>query len=153
MRDTKTSGWTRAPALLLAGLLALGCGGGEQAASDTDAGAAGGPPEASIAPVGESGIQGTARLNRGGESLTLKLELLGVQEGQTYPASLVRGTCDSPGETVAELDTPHVGTVGVGSSLTELDPAQIQEGETYSIVVETPDGERGACGTLTSGGG
>lgn len=153
MRDTKTSGRTRTPALLLAGLLALGCG-GEQAASDTGTpAAAGGPPEAAIAPVGESGIQGTARLNRGGESLTLKLELLGVQEGQTYPARLVRGSCDSPGETVTELDTPHVGTVGVGSSLTQLDPGQVQEGETYSIVVETPGGERGACGTLTSGGG
>lgn len=138
--------WTRVPgALVLAGLLAAGCGGESSAGA---AEAAEQAPQAAIAPVGESGIQGTARLNEGASSLTLKLELLGVQEGKTYPARLVRGTCDDVGETVIELDTPHVGTVGVGSSLTELDPSQVAGGQAYSIVVETPGGERGACGTL-----
>ena len=147
------SSWTAmSAAVVLTGLVAAGCGGGEAGTAGA-AEAEGQPPQASVAPVGESGIQGTARLNEGENTLTLKLELLGVQEGKTYPAKLVRGTCDSPGETVAELDTPHVGTVGVGSSLTELDPSQITEGETYSIVVETPEGERGACGTLEGGGG
>lgn len=135
---------------VLAGLVLVGCGGAEQ----TPAGEAGEDelPQASIAPVDESGIQGTARLNAGAEALTLKLELLGVKEGETYPARLVRGGCESPGETVAELDTPHVGTVGVGSSLTQLDPAAVREGATHSIVVETPGGEVGACGTLDGGG-
>lgn len=143
--------WTRMPgALVLAGLLAAGCGGGQDAGA---AEAEDAPPQAAIAPVGESGIQGTARLNEGASSHTLKLELLGVQEGKTYPARLVSGSCDSPGETVAELDTPHVGTVGVGSSLTQLDPSLIAEGGTHSIVVETPAGETGACGTLDGGQG
>lgn len=143
--------WTRVPgALVLAGLLAAGCGGGGQEAGAAEAEDA--PPQASIAPVGESGIQGTARLNEGASSRMLKLELLGVQEGKTYPVKLVRGTCDSPGETVAELDTPHVGTVGVGSSLTQIDPSAITEGGTYSIVVERPGGETAACGTLDGGG-
>ena len=147
------SSWTRtSAALALAGLLAAGCGGAETGTAGA-AEAEGEPPQASIAPVGESGIQGTARLNEGESALTLKLELLGVQEGNSYPAMLVEGTCDSPGETVAELDTPHVGTVGVGSSLTQLDPSQITADATYSIVVETPEGERGACGTLEGGGG
>lgn len=146
------SSWIWTPtALLTAGLLAAGCGGGGGDAGAAEAEAA--PPQAAIAPVSESGIQGTARLNEGANSYTLKLELLGVQEGKTYPARLVSGTCDAPGETVAELDTPHVGTVGVGSSLTELDPSLFDEGGTHSIVVETPAGERGACGTLDGGEG
>lgn len=145
------SSWTRTSGtVILASLLAAGCGGGQDAGTTQSADE---PPQASIAPVGESGIQGTARLNEGESSLTLKLELLGVQEGETYPAKLVRGGCESPGEVVAELDTPHVGTVGVGSSLTELEPSQMEERGTYSIVVETPDGEPGACGTLEGGQG
>lgn len=138
--------------LALAALVAAGCG-GEGGEAEADEAAGQGQPEAALAPVAESGIQGTARMTRGGGAWTLKLELLGVEEGETYPAKLVRGGCGEGGETVSELETPHVGTVGVGSSLTRIDTSRIEEGVAYAVVVEGTDGSRAACGVLDGGEG
>lgn len=144
-------GWRRAAALGTAAIL-IGCGGGEQEA--TGAATAGdGQMTASVAPVGESGIQGTARITPGADSLTLKLELLGVREGETYTPSLLRGGCGEGAEVVAELDRPHVGTVGVGSSLTRLANEAIPADANLAVAVAGPGGDRVACGTFEQGVG
>lgn len=144
-------GWRRAAVLGIAAWL-VGCGGGEQEAAGAPA-AGDGQMTASVAPVGESGIQGTARITPGADSLTLKLELLGVREGETYSPSLLRGGCAEGAEVVAELDPPHVGTVGVGSSLTRLANEAVAADATYAVAVAGADGTRLACGTFEQGVG
>lgn len=145
-------GWTRSVPALIATALLVGCTGAEQEAA-ASASADDGQMTASVAPVGESGIQGTARITPGADSLTLKLELLGVSEGETYTPSLLRGGCGEGAETVAELDPPHVGTVGVGSSLTRLANDAVAADATYAVAVAGPGGERVACGTFEKGVG
>ena len=144
-------GWQRAAVLGTTALL-VGCGGGEQDATGAPA-AGDGQMTASVAPVGESGIQGTARITPGADSLILKLELLGVREGETYTPSLLRGGCGEGAEVVAELDRPHVGTVGVGSSLTRLSNDAVAADATHAVAVAGPGGERVACGTFEQGVG
>lgn len=137
--------------LWLTAALLVGCGDtGQQAARAASGG--GGQMETSIGPLGESGVQGTVRFTPGADSLTVKLELLGLSEGKSYPVALLEGGCDQPGEKVADLDTPHVGTVGVGSSLTRLAPGVLSEGRTYALRVLSPEGDPVACGEITPGG-
>lgn len=141
--------------VLLVALALVACGPGESTAGRAGAEgsrAANGQWNASLAPVGESGIQGTVRITPGGDSLTVKLELLGVAEGESYPASLVAAGCSEDGSTVAELDRPHVGTVGVGSSLTRIGPDALAGSGSYSVRVASPDGGTAACGELKRGG-
>lgn len=150
--DRWARGSTGSAVTLLTAALLAGCAGdgGEaagEAASDD------GQRTASVAPVGESGVQGTARITPGADSVTLKLELLGVAEGETYAPALLRGGCGEAAEQVAELDPPHVGTVGVGSSLTRLGSDAVAGGATYAVAVDGPEGSRLACGEFRSGPG
>lgn len=153
MRRLERGRWHGALAMMSALALAA-CGGGEVASNgDAAATAADGQWNAALAPVGESGVQGTVRITPGGDSLTVKLELLGVSQGETYPARLVVGACaEEPGRTTAELQTPHVGTVGVGSSLTRVGPGAVGSDTVYSVRVAMPDGSAAACGELKPGG-
>jgi len=140
-------------ATVLAGALTLAaCGGAD------DAGAAPGAragaevaPTASLRPVGESGLQGWARITTGGDSLTLKLELLGVSEGTEYGAALLRGGCEG-GEESVELQPPHVGSVGVGSSLTRLPGSALRSGGPHAVAVSS-DGLRLSCGEFGASAG
>lgn len=145
-------GWRTVAAAVSAIALAA-CGTGDATVGGDDAGsAADGQWTASLAPVSESGVQGTVRVTPGGDSLTVKLELLGVAEGQRYPSRLVAAACGADGSTVAELQTPHVGTVGVGSSLTRIGPDAISQDGGLSVRVDRPDGSPAACGDLRPGG-
>ena len=153
MTERQLGRWWHAPLALMTVFAMAACGGGDgadgaaESASDRD-----GQWNATLAPVDESGVQGTVRVTPGGDSLTVKLELLGVSQGEGYPARLVRGPCGEEGDTLAELQTPHVGTVGVGSSLTRVGTDAIGEDAVYSIRVEQPDGATAACGELRPGG-
>lgn len=144
-RDRSSLSYGATAALAL--LVLAGCGGG-----GSDAGAPPADPEGgvtvSIAPVQASGVQGTARLNPAGDSMTVKLELLGVQEGRSYPVTLVRAACDGEGEVVSALDTPHVGTVGVGSSVTRIPAASVTSGGPLSLRVADDAGTVVACGDV-----
>ena len=154
MTERDRGRWWNAPLALTTVLALAACGGsGDGTSSTVEARSAGdGQWNASLAPVGESGVQGTVRITPGGDSLTVKLELLGVSQGERYPARLVQGACGAEGETLTELQTPHVGTVGVGSSLTRIGPDVIGGDAAYSIRVELPDGAMAACGELRPGG-
>ena len=153
MTERETGRWWHAPLAAMTVLALAACGGGDGADGAVESeSTSDGQWHASLAPVGESGVQGTVRVTPGGDSLTVKLELLGVSQGERYPARLVRGPCGEEGTVLAELQTPHVGTVGVGSSLTRVGPDAIGEDAAHSIRVEQPDGGAAACGELRPGG-
>lgn len=139
-------------AALVTALSLIGCTGTDSEASGSP-GPEDGQMTASVAPVGESGVQGTARITPGADSVTLKLELLGVAEGATYTPRLLEGGCTEEAESVSELDPPHVGTVGVGSSLTRLPAEAVSSEASYAVAVEGADGDRLACGAFRPGVG
>ena len=153
MTERETGRRWRGPLAVMTVLAVAACGSGDGAAGAAEVETASdGQWNASLAPVDESGVQGTVRVTPGGDSLTVKLELLGVSQGERYPARLVQGACGGEGETLAELQTPHVGTVGVGSSLTRVGPDALSGDAAYSIRVELPNGATAACGELQPGG-
>lgn len=84
-------------------------------------------------------------LSAGSDSLTIKLEVLGLEGGTEYPAHLHNGTCERGGEVVADLNSPTVASVGLGSSLTALPPDVMQDGQPYFVQVHRPDGTPAAC--------
>lgn len=140
-----------ATALILAG----GCGGGGDGAAARDAtGAAAessGDLTAPVASIAESGMQGTMRISRGAEMTTVKLEVLGLEAGESYPATLREGGCDQEGGEVATLGPFTTAAVGLGTSVTELPAGTIQPGGTYSVHVRLPDGSAAACGEVAPG--
>lgn len=142
-------------ALVLA--LAAACGGGEggdSAAEASDAPEDQAEVSTSVDAMGESGMTGSLRVTRTGESgLTVKLEVLGVESGTTYPVSLRRGACGSEGERLAELDPPTVAEVGLGSSLSEVSAADVEPGTMHSVRVDGPGGSAVACGEFVAPGG
>lgn len=151
--EDRTRRWWRGPLAVMTVLALAACGSGDGTGGTVESESAGdGQWNASLAPVGESGVQGTVRVTPGDDSLTVKLELLGVSQGERYPARLVRAPCGEEGDTLAELQTPHVGTVGVGSSLTRVGPDVIGEEAVNSIRVDQPGGATAACGELRPGG-
>lgn len=152
MTKTSARAGSRTLAVLITVVATAACGPGETAHGADDASAADRQWTAALAPVGGSGVQGTVRVTPGADSLTVKLELLGVGEGERYPARLTSGGCDEEGSTMAELQTPHVGTVGVGSSLTRIGSDALGEDGDYSVRVALPGGSPAACGELRPGG-
>lgn len=130
----------------LTSIALLACSGGDatQQAEATESGS-GSQHSASVSPKNDSGMQGHVMVSTGSDALTIKLEVLGLKGGTEYPAHLHRGTCASGGEVVAELEPPTVASVGLGSSLTELSPDEMQAGESYFVQVHLPDGTPAAC--------
>lgn len=100
---------------------------------------------ASVAPKNDSGMQGHVMVSTGSDSLTIKLEVLGLKSGTAYPAHLHRGSCAEGGEVLAELNSPTVASVGLGSSLTALSPDVMESGQPYFVQVHLPDGTPAAC--------
>jgi len=101
----------------------------------------------SLAPVGESGIQGLTTVSRG-ETLTLKLELMGLESGETYGAALVSGTCDAPGDELAEMSSATSGAIGIGSSVTPVEFSVVEGVSSVHIEAYLPDGTLAACGDI-----
>lgn len=135
-------------------ILAWGCGGDEGAADRGAAGDAAGSADdltAPVAPISESGMQGTMRISRGAEMATVKLEMLGLKAEESYPATLREGGCDREGPVIAELGPFTTAAVGLGTSVTELPAGTLEPGGTYSVHVRLPDGTRAACGEVAPG--
>lgn len=103
----------------------------------------------SLAPVGESGIQGLTTVSRG-EALTLKLELMGLESGKTYGAALVSGTCDAPGEELTEMSSATSGAIGIGSSVTPVEFSVVEGEGALHVEAYLPDGTLAACGDIPS---
>ena len=101
----------------------------------------------SLATVEESGVQGLVTVSPGQDSVTLKMELMGLEGGTTYPVFLHRGTCESPGERVRELNRPTAGSIGIGSATTLVSDDTLAEGPVH-IQVHLPDETLAACGEL-----
>lgn len=105
----------------------------------------------SLSPVEGSGIQGLTTVSRGGEAVTLKLELMGLESGTTYTAALLSGTCDSPGEKLADMGGATSGAIGIGSSTTEVDLSTVEGAGALHIEAYLPDGSPAACGEIPAG--
>lgn len=130
-----------------------GCGGGGDAGMAGESGAETpdrGSLSASLEAVGESGMAGSLRMDPAGDSVTVKLEVLGVQSDETYEVKLFRGGCDAQGEEIADVGAPTVASVGLGSSLVRLPPSAFPEEGLVSVRVFLPDGTEAACAEVRS---
>lgn len=139
---------TAATALVTAASFVLvACSGGDSTQRDAAASTTGSGSQfsASVSAKNESGMQGHVMVSTGSDVLTIKLEVLGLKEGTEYPAHLHSGTCEQGGDVVAELNPPTVATVGLGSSLTELSPDEMEAGQPYFVQLHLPDGTPAAC--------
>lgn len=139
--------------LALAAVVLWGCGGGEGADAGGEAGAESGDRSAlsaSLQAVNESGMAGNLRIDPAGDSVTVKLEVLGVQSGETYQVLLHRGGCAETGEEIADVGAPTVATVGLGSSLLRLPPSGFPAEGLVSVRVYLPDGTEAACAEVRS---
>lgn len=139
-----------ASVVTLASFALAACSGDETAREDGSAGTNGSPSEysASVTPRNESGMQGHVMVTAGPDSLTIKLEVLGLETGTEYPAHLHAGDCEQGGEVVADLDSPTVASVGLGSSLTALSPEVMEDDRAYFVQVHLPDGTAAACAAV-----
>lgn len=143
---------TATAALALAATALWACGGaGDGGASDeTAAGGERGALSASLQAVNESGMAGSLRIDPGADSVTVKLEVLGVESGQAYEVLLHRGGCSERGEEIADVGAPTVASVGLGSSLVRLPPSALPTGGLVSVRVYLPDGTEAACAEVRS---
>lgn len=102
------------------------------------------------------------------------LELEGLAAGQSHPAHIHRGSCDSPGGVAIPLEAVTAGDDGTGSSTTTITPEQMKEahgggddakkgegkkkGEkgkhhpSLLIMVHQPGGTPAACGDISAEG-
>lgn len=143
----KSTAFASAAALAaLAALPLLACSGGETSgqasASETSSAS---QYSASVSPKNDSGMQGHVMVSSGADELTIKLEVLGLKGDTEYPVHLHRGGCEGGGEVVAELNSPTVASVGLGSSLTSLSPDAMERDRSYFVQLHRPDGTPAAC--------
>lgn len=127
----------------------LSCSGGDTVPENSVSNA--GPASrysAAVSPKNDSGMQGHVMVSPGSDSLTIKLEVLGLKGGTEYPVHLHRGSCEQGGPVVTELNAPTVASVGLGSSLTALAPDVLQAEESYFVQLHQPDGTPAACADL-----
>ena len=129
-----------------AALALLACGGGEgsqaDASQNSDA-----TTVVSFEAMNESGMMGSLMLAPGSESVTLKVEVLGLSEGETYPTHLHSGTCQEGGDAVQELETLTVNSLGIGSSSSQVARSEIDSGPHF-VQVHLPGGSPAACADL-----
>lgn len=147
---------TRSAALALAtaaSFALVACSGGDtsqqqQASASGSGSVSGSQYSGSVSAKNESGMQGHVIVSAGSDALTIKLEVLGLKGGTQYPTHLHSGTCEEGGDVVAELNSPTVASVGLGSSLTELSPDTMQAGQPYFVQLHQPDGTPAACANV-----
>lgn len=123
----------------------VACGGGDGEPARADDGNA--TRVVSFQALNESGMMGSLMLAPGGESMTVKVEVLGLQEGREYPAHLHTGSCREGGDVARELEALTVNTLGIGSSST-LVPRSLTESGSHFVQVHLPDGTPAACADL-----
>lgn len=132
-------------------LVALAACSQEAGEADAERSAAGGSTfNVSLATVEESGVQGLVTVSPARDSVMLKLELMGLQGGESYPVVLRSGTCESPGAEVMELNAPTSGSIGIGSSTTAVSTRTLAS-DAHNIEARLPDGSPAACGDIPEG--
>lgn len=165
MRHRSTA-MTALVALSFAGLVA--CGGGEagdsgqmeeggQAAEEAagqmeQAPGAADSVRVTLAPKNESGIEGTATIRRGADTVRVRVRLTGLTSGNSYPAHIHRGTCQKGGGVAAGLTAVKAGD-GSGTSRTRIPASKLEMGASYFVQAHLPDGTPAACGDLPGSGG
>lgn len=162
----RTTWLTPIVALAFAGLAA--CGGETDGTGEMEAGAeaeasgeAGGqtaetPGEASgvqisLAPRNESGIEGTATIQRGADTVHVSVSLMGLESGNSYPAHVHEGSCQEGGGVAAGLTSVEAGN-GEGSSETRIPAGELSADGSYFVQAHLPDGTPAACGNVPAPG-
>lgn len=154
----RTTWLTPIVALSFVGLAA--CGGGEtDGAGEMEAGAeasgeAGGASgvQISLAPRNESGIEGTATIRRGADSVRVSVSLMGLESGNSYPAHVHEGSCQEGGGVAAGLTSVEAQD-GEGSSETRIPASELSADGSYFVQAHLPDGTPAACGNVPAPGG
>lgn len=162
----RTTWLTPIVALSFVGLAA--CGGGEtDGAGEMEAGAeasgeaggqtaetAGGASgvQISLAPRNESGIEGTATIRRGADTVHVSVSLMGLESGNSYPAHVHEGSCQEGGGVAAGLTSVEAQD-GEGSSETRIPAGELSADGSYFVQAHLPDGTPAACGNVPAPGG
>lgn len=102
-----------------------------------------------LAPVNESDLSGTAVLtSAAGDSLGVELRLSGLSDGESYPAHIHEGTCQSPGPVAAGLESVEAeGTTGESTSRV-VDPRAGDAQGPFLVMAHLPDGTPAMCGEI-----
>lgn len=154
----RTTWFTPIVALSFIGLAA--CGGGEtDGAGEMEAGAeaageAAGETDAvqiALAPRNESGIEGTATIRRGADTVHVSVSLTGLESGESYPAHVHEGSCQAGGGVAAGLTSVEAGD-GEGSSQTRIPAGELDADGDYFVQAHLPDGTPAACGNVPAPG-
>lgn len=144
----------------LVGLAACGQGGEQAGEAMEGGGAAAGDTAADttrattfeLSTKGQTGITGTATVRpSGADSLEVRVELAGLDQGASYPAHVHEGTCSEGGPVGTPLNNVSGVAGGVGEGTTVLARSDLSAGQAYFVQVHLPDGTPAACGDLPSG--
>ncbi|NIR44377.1 MAG: CHRD domain-containing protein [Gemmatimonadetes bacterium] len=142
--------------------LALACGEqaeqaeeGEGEGMEAAAGSMAETPTMSLSTMNNSGVMASANLSHTDQSLSVTLELEGLEPGATYPAHIHRGNCEDQGPVAAplgEVTAAEDGTGTIEASVPMSDLSAPAEGEMapkgFYVQVHLPDGTPAACGEI-----
>ncbi len=144
--------------LLSVTLLALGCQGGERApeAEEEEVGAVEAAPTLTLAAMNESGVTATADLSHTQDSLSMTLELSGLQAEATYSAHVHRGSCESQGPATVPLGSVTASAEGTGTIQAMVAMSVFMPSEEaaepapagFYVQVHAPDGTPVSCGDI-----
>jgi hypothetical protein len=104
----------------------------QQEIEEPEVGPPGGPVEASLDPVGESGIGGEARLTALDGRIDVELTLDGASEGERYVAHLHQGECGNDLGMVSTIGEATPGA-GVGSLRGTIDASSLNAHDSYFV--------------------
>lgn len=100
--------------------------------------------EASMEARNESGVTGSLTLSSRADSLTVRVQLQGLEAGQTYASHIHQGRCASPGSVVTPLQDVS-GDTGRAESTVAMSAVT---GDQLLVMVHSPEGQPIACGNL-----
>ena len=108
------------------------------------AGEMAGQVQATMEAQNESGVTGSMTLSSQADSLTVAVQLQGLEAGQAYASHIHQGRCASPGSVVTPLQDVSGDTGGAESTVA----MSAVTGEELLVMVHGPEGQPIACGDL-----
>lgn len=115
---------------------------GSPAEADTALGALG---PAEFAPVNQSGVTGTVRVEEDDDELTVTIELVGLEAGVVYATHLHTGRCAAGGPAAATLGRITGGEDGRGRLTTSVAAADVPPGDPVFVQAVGSGGDAVAC--------
>lgn len=148
-RPTRQPAHLAVLALLAFVPLGIGCeAGGGSGTPDGAAAFLGQLGAAEFAPVNQSDITGTVRFEEEDDGVSATIELVGLQPGAAYPASLHTGRCAAGGPVAAPLGPVTAGEDGRGRLTAPIEAAGLEAGEPVFVQAVGPEGDAVACADM-----